>query len=316
MPTDETIVVTPYVLEGGGPPLVEAIEQRRPDLEIEHVTDEERFLELVDEVDIAVTHRLPPEALEAAEGLRWVQALSAGTDAYDHEALADRDVMLTSASGVHAKPIGQHVLTGLLYFERRFNRARSQQRDREWDRYFAGELGDRTVGIVGTGAIGSQVADYCQSFGSRIIGTKRDPTDAPESLDAVYSPDELEVVLGDSDYLVLACPLTEETRGLIDAEALATLPDDAVLVNIARGEIVDQSALVTALEDDGLRGAALDVFEEEPLPDESPLWDRDDVLLTPHVAGVTPHYWERCADIFLRNYDRFRSGDDLENRVV
>ncbi|WP_440764541.1 D-2-hydroxyacid dehydrogenase [Natronorubrum sp. DTA7] len=310
-----TVVVTPYVFQRGGPLLVDAIRDRRPDIDLEH-PDEDDVLKAVADAEIVVTGRLPEEVLAAADNLRWVQALSAGTDAYDHDALTDRDVALTTVSGIHARPIGQQVMGYLLHFERRFNRAIAQQRDRTWERYGGGELGDRTVGIVGVGAIGSQIADYCRAFDARVIGTKRDPTDVPAAVDAIYGSDGLETVLAESDYLVLACPLTEETRGLIGAEALATLADDAVLVNIARGEVVDQGALVAALEADELGGAALDVFEEEPLPESSPLWDRDDVLVTPHMAGSTPHYWERCADVFVRNYDRFRGGEGLENRVV
>ncbi|WP_339103187.1 D-2-hydroxyacid dehydrogenase [Haloterrigena salinisoli] len=311
-----TVVVTPYLFGSGSPRLVDEIRDRRPEIDLEHVTDEDALLEAVVDAEVVVTGRLPDDVLNAADDLRWVQALSAGTDTYDHDALAARDVALTTVSGIHARPIGQQVMGYLLHFERRFDRAIAQQRRREWERYTGGELGDRTIGIVGVGAIGSQVADYCTAFDARVVGTKRDPTDAPAALDAVYGPNELESVLADSDYLVLACPLTDETRGLIDAEALATLDDDAVLVNVARGEVVDEPALVDALEGDELGGAALDVFEAEPLPEESQLWDRDDVLVTPHMAGSTPHYWERCADVFLRNYDRFRSGKDLENRVV
>ncbi|ELY45486.1 D-2-hydroxyacid dehydrogenase [Natronorubrum tibetense] len=310
-----SVVLTPYVFGAGGERLVDAIRDRRPDIDLGH-PDEDDLLDAVVDAEIVVTGRLPEEVLTAADDLRWVQALSAGTDAYDHDALDARDIALTTVSGIHAKPIAQQVLGYLLYFERRFDRAIAQQRSRTWKRYTGGELGDRTIGIVGVGAIGSQIADYCTTFDARVIGTKRDPSDAPAAVDAVYGPDDLETVLAESDYLVLACPLTEETRGLIDAEAVATLSDDAVLVNIARGEVVDQAALVDALESDELGGAALDVFDEEPLPETSPLWDRDDVLVTPHMAGSTPHYWERCADVFVRNYDRFRDGEALENRVV
>ncbi|QCC58565.1 D-2-hydroxyacid dehydrogenase [Natrinema thermotolerans] len=310
------VVVSPHVLAGGGPLVTAEIRERRPGIDLEYVEDADDLPAAVADAEVLVTHRLPDEVLEAAADLEWVQALSAGTDRFDRDALADRGVALTNVSGIHAKPIGQQVLGYLLHFERGFDRAIAQQDDREWERYMGGELGDRTVGIVGVGAIGSNVADYCRTFEARVIGTKRDPTDAPESVDEVYGPDGLESVLAESDYLVVACPLTDETRGLLDDEALATLPDDAVLVNIARGQVVDQSALVKALAAGDLGGAALDVFEEEPLPEESPLWDRDDVLVTPHMAGSTPHYWERCADVFLRNYDRFRDGEALENRVV
>ncbi len=311
-----TILVPPYVTADGGPRLVEVLRDRRSPLDVMYAEDDAAMLEVAPDVEIVVTSRLPDDLLEAAPELEWVQALSAGTDFYDYPVLEERGVMLTSVSGVHAKPIGQQVLAYLLFFERRFDRAVAQQARREWDPYFARELGDRTIGIVGVGAIGSQVAEYCDSFGATVLGVKRDPSEAPAAVDEIYGPSRLGAVLKASEYLVLSCPLTDETRGMIDADALAALPDDAVLVNVGRGEVVDQDALVAALENGTLGGAALDVFEDEPLPDESPLWGRDDVLITPHMAGSTPHYWERAADIFLDNLDRYRAGEALRNRVL
>lgn len=278
--------------------------------------DEDDAYTVASDADVLVTHRLSEEFLAAAGSLRWVQALSAGVDSYDTNRLAERDVALTNVSGIHAEPISQQVLGYLLYFERRFDRAVAQQRRREWQRYGGGELGDRTVSILGVGAIGSQVARYVEPFGSRLLGVKRDPTTAPDALDAVYSPTELEAAVSDVDYLVIACPLTDETRGLVDADVLESLASDAVVVNIARGAVVDESALVSALEADEIRGAALDVFETEPLPADSPLWARADVLVTPHMAGSTPHYWERCAEVFAENYERFVDGRPLTNRIV
>lgn len=311
-----SILVPPYVQGDGEPYLVEAIRERRPDLDLVPAEDDEAMLAAASEAEVVVTGRLPEDLLATAEDLQWVQALSAGYDFLPVDALAEREVALTTVSGIHAKPIGQQVLGYLLFFERRFDRAVAQAARREWDRYGGRELGDRTVGIVGVGAIGSQVAEYAKSFDARVIGVKRDPSDAPAAVDAIYGPDDLATVLAESDYLVLSCPLTEATRGLLDADALATLPETAVLVNVARGEIVDQEALVTTLEADGLRGAALDVFETEPLPEDSPLWAREDVLVTPHMAGSTPHYWERAANVFVENYERFRADEPLENRVV
>lgn len=311
-----TILVPPYVIQGRGPVLVSEITERRPEVDLVYAEDDEEMLTVAPQAEIVVTSRLPDELIEAAAALQWVQALSAGTDFYDYDALEARGVALTSASGVHAKPIGQQILAYLLFFERRLQRAVAQQARREWERYAARELGDRTVGVVGVGAIGSQAAEYCQFFGARVLGVKRDPTEKPDSVDEIYGPGDLSAVLPEADYLVLATPLTDETRGMIDAEALATLPADAVLVNVGRGEVVVQDALVSALESGHLGGAALDVFEEEPLPEESPLWGREDVLVTPHVAGSTPHYWERAAEIFLDNLDRYRAGEPLCNRVV
>ena len=292
------------------------LRERLDGAEILAASDESEFRSLLEDAEVLVTGTPPGDAVESAPNLRWVQALSSGTDQYDEVALADRGIALTNASGVHGPQIGQQVLGYLIYFERGFDRAVTQQHERTWDRYGGGELGDRTIGIVGAGAIGSKVADYCTAFDPELLSVKRDPSTAPTVFDAVYPPAELETVLERSDYLVIACPLTDETRRLVDADAIATLPDDAVLVNIARGEIVDEAALVTALDDGRLGGAALDVFETEPLPEESPLWGMDNVLVTPHTAGTTPHYWRRCVELVERNHARYRAGKPLENRIV
>jgi phosphoglycerate dehydrogenase-like enzyme len=156
------------------------------------------------------------------------------------------------------------------YVTRRFDLSVARQTDYGWDRYSGAELDDAIVGIVGVGAIGSQVAEYCQAFDACPIDTKRDTSEVPDGVDELHGADKLDVLLEARDFLVIACPLTDETEGLIDTEAIAALHSDAVLVNIARGEIVVQDALVDALEAEELRGAALDVFEEEPLPADSP----------------------------------------------
>ncbi|MCU4972572.1 D-2-hydroxyacid dehydrogenase [Halobacteria archaeon AArc-m2/3/4] len=267
---------------------------------------------------VAITPRLPEEWLERATDLEWAQATSAGVDHYDLDALSERGIVLTNATGVHAQPIAEQVLGAMLSFEREFLRARDQQREGVWLRTEGGELASKTVGVVGLGAIGGRVAELASAIGSRVVGTKRDPSSAPDTADAVYPPDELDEVLRRADYLVLACPLTEETRGLIDGAALETMPDEAVLVNIARGEVADQEALVEGLQQGRIAGAALDVFAEEPLPEESPLWNLPNVLLTPHMAGSTPHYYERIGDIFRENFECFADGDleGMRNRIV
>lgn len=315
---DHTVLLTHRILAGGGPVLAAELADRLPGAEVVVADDDAETRDHLPTADILVTQRFDEEVLTEEPGLEWIQALSAGVDGYDLDSLADRGIILTNASGVHAEPIAEQILGYLLVFERNIHRGIHQQRDGVWERYFGGELADRTVGIVGLGAIGSRTAELCSALRMTVIGTKRDPTTAPSAADAVYGPDGLDNLLDRADYLVLTCPLTPETRGLIDGAALSSLSSDAVLVNIGRGELVDQNALVEALETDEIRGAALDVFDEEPLPEDSPLWDRRDVVMTPHMAGSTPHYWERCADIVAENYDRFRAGDreTLRNRIV
>ncbi|MFB6170196.1 MAG: D-2-hydroxyacid dehydrogenase [Haloarculaceae archaeon] len=272
--------------------------------------------ELLPDAEVALAAHFPADLFEVAERLSWVQALSAGVDFFPQEAFAEHGVALTSAAGVHAQPIAEQVLGYMVAFERDFLRAFRQQERSLWVRYSGGELAGQTLCVVGVGAIGTRVAELADAFGMEVVGTKRHPETAPDVLADVRPPGGLDDLLLDADYVVVACPLTEETRGLIGSEQLKRLDEEAVLVNVARGPVVDQDALVAALRGDGLGGAALDVFEEEPLPETSPLWDLPNVLVTPHMAGSTPRSHERIADLFARNYEAWQAGDPLENRVV
>jgi phosphoglycerate dehydrogenase-like enzyme len=314
--TDRPVVLAPHlVMTNGTEPVAAAIRDRLGDADLRVATDEATTLEHAPDAEVVVTHRLSGPLLDAATGLRWVHVLSAGIDQLDLEELRERGIVLTNSSGIHAQPIGEHVLGALLHFARRFDRAVAQQHRREWDRYGAGELADWTVAVVGVGAIGTRVVELCTAVGAETVGVKRDPSDAPAALADCLPPIGLHDALDRADCAVLACPLTDETRGLIDADALAAL-GEGVLVNVARGAVVDEDALVAALDAGRLRGAALDVFAEEPLPEDSPLWGFENVLLTPHTAGTTPHYWERAADLFAENYRRYLDGEALRNRRV
>jgi len=308
-----TVLVPHLVMANGTEPMAAAIRDRLDGVDLRVATDGAATLEHAPEAEVVVTHRLSTELLDAATGLRWIHSLSAGLDHFDLGRLEERGLTLTNSSGIHSQPIGEHVLGALLHFERRFDRAVAQQHRREWDRFGAGELADRTVAVVGVGAIGTRVVELCDAVGAETVGVKRDPSDAPVALADCVPPDRLHDALELADCAVLACPLTDETRGLIDAGALAAL-GEGVLVNVARGEVVDEDALVEALDSGELRGAALDVFAEEPLPEDSPLWGFEEVLVTPHVAGTTPYYWERAADQFAENYRRYLAGGELENR--
>lgn len=252
------------------------------------------------------------------DGIRWVQALSAGVDHIDLDQLEAAGVALTNASGVHADPIAQQVLGYMLVFERNLHRAIRQQSRGVWERFRGGELDGKTLGIIGVGAIGSAVARVCAPFDLEVLGTKRDTNTTIEHVDELLSPARTDEVLAAADYLVLSCPLTESTRELIDAEAFRLMPSDAVLINVARGEVVDESALVTALQQRRIRGAALDVFEEEPLPSDSTLWRLSNAVITPHMAGSTPRYWERCAALVTANYPHVAADelDRLDNRII
>lgn len=294
-----------------------ALRDRLPDADIVRATDYADSVAKVADADILVEHGLYDDHLAAADSLRWVQSLSSGANRYNIDQLRERDILLTTASGVHARPIAEQVLTYLLTFERDLLRGLRQQRGCEWQRYPAGELGDCTLAVVGVGAIGGCIAELASAIGMEVLGVRNHPDQPHPAVDDMLGPTDHHAALGRADYAVLACPLTEDTRGMIGSEELTSLGNDGVLVNVARGAVVQQDALAEALQTGDLRGAALDVFEEEPLPAESPLWDLSNVVVTPHMAGGTPLFPERCAEIIAENYRHFVAGeyDELRNRV-
>lgn len=312
------ILIPHYVSDVGREGLREGIADLLTDPNLSVATTPGETADCLATAEVVVTGRFPAERLDDAPNLRWVQATSAGVDSFDLDAFSEADVALTNASGIHAEPIGEQVLAYLLMFERNIQKGIRQQEKGVWENYGGRELRDETVGIVGVGAIGGRVAELADAFGTTVLGTKRTPETAPDAVDEIFGPEGLYEVLSRSDYVVISCPLTDETEGLLGEEEFRTMKSSSVLVNVARGEIVDEDALTTALQKGHLRGAALDVFEAEPLPPGSPLWDLSNAVVTPHMAGSTPHYFDRCADLFAENYERFAAGelDSLKNRVV
>jgi phosphoglycerate dehydrogenase-like enzyme len=278
----------------------------------------EESLRLVADADGLVGWRIPEEWFDAAADLRWIQSLTAGVDFLPIDRIEAGGIVLTSAAGVHAEPIAEQVLAYVLNFERGLVEMARHQARGVWERPRGGELRGKTLGVIGVGAIGSRVAELGSAFGMETVGTKRDTSEVPEAIDDLLPADEYHAVLRRADYVVLACPLTEATEGMIGRPEFRLMSDDDVLVNVARGAVVDQSALVRALQYRTIRGAALDVFEEEPLPADSPLWDLSNVILTPHMAGTSPHQAERIAEIFATNYVALVNGDpdSMVNRVV
>lgn len=289
-----------------------------PDITIEHASTPPASRAAIETAPVVVAFGLPDDLLACAESLRWVQALSAGVNTYDVDAIDADDIILTTISGVHAQPAAEQVLGYMLAFERGIHTSVRQQHRGVWERYSVGELRDSTLGIVGVGAIGRRIAGLANAIGMQTLGIKRIPETGGDSVDELFGPDGLYEVLLRADYVVLACPLTDETRGLIGREELKTMNDESVFINIARGDLVDEEMLIRALQYGWIRGAALDVFSTEPLPAESPLWDLSNVIVTPHNAGLTPHYVERSAAIVAENYRTFVAGDfdEMKNRIV
>ncbi len=271
--------------------------------------DEER--REIESADIVTGLSIDEALLDRAQNLRVFACAYAGTGHLPRAALSKHGIEVTNAAGVHTASASEHVLGSILTFSRRLHEAARSDR---WQPSSPRELFGATVTIVGLGAIGTAIAERLHPFGVTTIGIRRSP-DAGGPTDEVFGPNRLHDALARSDFVVLCCPLTDETRGLIGSEEIATLSPDAVLINVARGEVLDTDALVTGLRRGRLGGVALDVTDPEPLPDDHPLWDLDEVLITPHTAGATPKYYDRLANILVDNVERLEAGRPLRNRV-
>lgn len=295
-----------------------ALAESLPPDSIQNAATPAETRELLPDAEILLTGRFPEELFEYTDSIQLVQALSAGVDYLPVERFEREGIALTNASGVHAEPIAEQVLCYLLQFERGLIETARNQHRGVWERVEGRELRDRTVGIIGVGAIGTRVAEVCSALGTTVIGTKRDTTTVPSGVDELLDASAYPELLRQSDYVVLACPLTDQTEGLLGMDEFRLMGSDAVLVNIARGGVVDQEALVRALQYKLIRGAALDVFETEPLPPESVLWELSNVIVTPHMAGSTPNKVPRWCEIITTNYEAVADDnmDDLVNRIV
>ncbi len=269
--------------------------------------------EILEQADVMICGHFAREWFAHCRRLRWIQFLGAGIEGSLSPELLTSDIVLTNASGVHAIPIAEHVLGMMLMFARVLHRCVRQQMHAEWNRdgfrEQVRELHGATVGVVGLGAIGSAVAERAKALGMRVIATRRSMQSPPEYVDVLLPPHRLHDLLRESEYVVLCVPLTPETRGMIGEAELRQMRRDAILINIARGQVVDQSALIRTLQEGWIAGAGLDVFDPEPLPPDSPLWTMPNVIITPHVSGVNPHYGTRVGDIFVRNLHAFLAGD-------
>jgi len=245
-------------------------------------------------------------------GLRWLHTSSAGVDSARFQDLARRGVTVTNSPGITAVPIAQYVLAMMLRHAKDIPAWEAAQRERAWRRVSSEELTEKSVLILGVGGIGGEVARLSDAFGMRVLGIRRRQEPLPH-IHELAPPDRLHHLLREADYLVVACPLTHETRGMLDAAALACLKPSCYIVNVARGAVFDESALIEALQAGRVAGAALDVFDQEPLPEDSPLWTLPNVLVTPHNSGASPRTFERSARILLDNLRRFAAGEPLNN---
>ncbi len=267
---------------------------------------------------------IPRELFTASEVLRWVHSGAAGVGGSLYPEMLASDVIFTNSAGTHGVPVAEHAVSMMFYFARALDQvAASRRAGRQWDRDRIAvapspvrELSGSLVGVVGYGGIGREVGRRARGLGMRVWALRRHPgAEAAPEVERQLGPDGLGELLAAADYVVIAAPHTRQTEGLIGAKELAAMRREAVLINVSRGGIVDEEALLAALRSGAIRGAGLDVFGVEPLPESSPLWDLDNVCLTPHVAGVSPRFWERETDLIIENTRRYLAGEPLLNVV-
>jgi phosphoglycerate dehydrogenase-like enzyme len=252
----------------------------------------------------------------ACPGVRWVHSRSAGLDSTLFPELVQSPVPLTNGSGVFSQTLGEFALAAILYFAKDFRRMLRNQEAGRWEQFDVEEIAGQTVGIVGYGDIGRAVASRVSAMGMRVLALKRHAPASPDPLIAqFYGTHELSAMLAHCDYVVMAAPLTAETHHMIGDAAFAAMKPNAVVINIGRGPVIDQAALVRALTQGKIKGAGLDVFEQEPIPSGDPIYKFENVLVSPHCADHTKDWLNQAMRFFLQQYDRFRNGQPLENIV-
>ncbi|MCE9683133.1 D-2-hydroxyacid dehydrogenase [Halomonas alkalisoli] len=266
--------------------------------------------------DVVIAPTLPwlPDALARLAEYRWIHFLSAGVEKIWAMNFDKSAVWMTKSSGVHGAPMSEYAIGAMLYFTKQFGSFRDQARQGLWQRSWLGELTGSQLTVLGLGHIGQCLASRAKAFDMQVVGTQRSPRSVAH-VDRVVPLEAIGPELARTDFLVVCLPLTQVTQGLVDDELLTQLRPGAVLVDISRGGVVNSEALLRALDNGTLKGAALDVFEEQPLPAESPLWKRSDLLITPHVSGTTPFYLERALGVFIENVRAYQQDKPFTTAV-
>ena len=299
-----------------------AIRAELPEVEIRSVEDETQLAGALADADAFVGWTFPAALFAQAKRLRWVHTANAGVEANLFPALVESPVILTNGAGLHSVSIPEHVLGLMLALARNLHESGRLQARASWERFTAiaygggiRELHGSNLAILGAGAIGASLAKLGSALGMTVRILRRRPDRPVDGAAAVVGPQQKLALLGWADFVVLATPLTAETENLIDRDALRAMKPSAFLINIARGEVVDDAALLDALRSGAIAGAGLDTFREEPLPATSPYWALPNVIVTPHISGYTSRYFERTVELFRDNLRRFVAGEPLRNVV-
>jgi phosphoglycerate dehydrogenase-like enzyme len=297
----------------------EKIRTNFPHVEVIHRTSYDGIEKDLGDAEVFFTFSLRPEQFKLASNLRWIHAPTAAVHQLLFPELVNSDVVLTNAREVHGPVVAEHVVALILALAKKIPQAARLQEKRTWGQdaiWNAGprprEIAGATLGLIGLGSIGRAVARMASALAMRVIAAREHvEKEKPEGVAAIFPPNQLDELLAQSEFVVIAAPLTPATRGLMNAARLAAMKPDAYLINVGRGPQVDEAALADALRSRRIAGAALDVFEQEPLPHESSLWNLDNLLITPHTAGLTEKLWQRHYDLFSENLRRYLADEPL-----
>ena len=312
------ILILPYTRGSfwNAPPwFSERLRKEFPQLEVVQLGDFDQVEKQIRDAEIVVTWSLRPEQFKAATKLRWIHSPAAAVHQLMFPDLIESDVILTNGREVHGATVAEHVISLIFALARKLPLSMRCQEQHEWgqdqvwqSRPQPREVAGATLGLIGLGSIGTEVAKRASALGMRVVAVRnRVEAEKPDNVEQVYASSQIELMLSQSDYVVLAAPLTSSTTRMMNAARFASMKADGYLINVSRGLLVDESALAEALRSKKIAGAALDVFEKEPLPSESPLWDLENVLITPHTAGFTEKLWDKHYVFFAENLRRYLS---------
>jgi len=311
-----------FALWNPPPEMPERIRARWPEMRVVHLPRYDRILDELQDTDIFVGFSLRPEQFALTRKLKWLHSTAAGVGQLMYPELRKSGIEVTNASGVHSIPMAEHILGTLIALARRFPDCFRYQQQARWAQQELWnapvrprELRGQILLFIGFGAIGREVAKIIQPLGMRVWAVTRSGRAEEGLAEQVFPASKLDEALAQADFLVLAAPETPETRKMIGAREFALMKPSAYFLNVSRGVLVDEPALICALEQHKIAGAALDVASQEPLPPENPLWKLDNAFITPHMSAASEHLWERQTDLLMENLERWFAGDELLNRV-
>jgi len=300
---------------------VEMVRQALPGAEVYLAYSGEEMSARGVEADILIIRTIAGRAFIAKDyimsqkNLRWIHGLTAGVEGVTGSEIAKiPNLILSNSTGIHGVPISEHVLGVMIYHYHGYERNRVNQQNHRWERFFVSELSEKTLSILGMGNIAGEIAKRAKAFGMTVLGVKR-TVQAIENVDEVFPPERMDEAIARADTLVMLLPETDKTARIMDAEKFALMKDDAFFINVGRASTVETDALIDALKSGKLSGAALDVFDTEPLPADHPIWDVENVFITTHMSSISPHYMQRAFKVFQDNAPFFLRGERLPTQV-